>query len=1758
MTQSTTETITFYLEKILQSVHPLMAEAIYLAAVPHWYDPALFSAIRDVADGRDQGLIERLTRYSFIMRWDDDETDTQTYAMRPEERRLTQRYWIMKDPAAYRAAHRRALVYWQDNPDSNSFAQTQNLLYHQLFVDQSAATDLLVDRFRAYHNERQLTAIERLLDTADEARFYLALLNNEPTADLEILLTHLRARLAQLRGDWTESRKSLQILREKADLPPQLQPYVTRAYGYSLANTGDFVGAIASYEKTLTQFEAQATAVTTSGIADSATLQADLAQTMIALGDAYVGLATSVRGPVETGEGMMRGLRPLRTLFTFIISLPLVIYLNMHLGWRVWHPDFWPTLLNLDWIIARLFATGARYYRRADPLLEQFGDPGEGVAADEKLAYLYLALGDAGLAQAQFDRLLAETEAPLGEYRQAAVRVGLGQAWLRQGQPAQAREQLEQALPILQQYEDQALEARARAALAEALFAENPEQAVVQFDQSARIATGCDDWVTATNTLERLDALVADVAVPEAVREQATAVTQTLPQRHYTARYRHPLLIYFQRLILFLLPVILLLMPLLVIRLDSRSTLTPAIQFKAAPIFNPSEVVSSNLSQGVTTANVLSASDADIIIWLAVVLLLGYIGLSLGLGLLIIILTPLRTVQERGQLAAVHLDDSGISLGANAPIAWGDVTEMVLSDVRLWRLPLPHESAFALVTSQERLLVRGSTNWYTAVRQRAAQHLPASAIQTNHDTAVLDSRAGRVYIANVIVMAVLVLLAWFAPQPLWWDIPGLPYSLADLYPYLYVGLIVLPMWWLVLRPLRTQIHLEPDSRLPWWVLGAGLLLPLFQAITLFRPLLTSANLYPPLVALLLLAGGGWAIWQAQEKGQPVYDRKVRVGTAVIATLVGILMALLFLRETAAYHYLILGNARRDRAQLAESASEKQALLTEAVDAYGRALNIGSTRLLGIDVRAATTISWGIPDPQNFTWLAALNNRAALQVQLGQYAAAIGSYNIILDYTDRPADVYAWRAIARQSWNTVDTGEGELEMVDNQYELALADFATAIELDPRRADYYLWRAVAYHALDDFAQAEVDYRWALSYTEPPAIPLTPQQRERAYSGLGWIQYKQDNFTQAQSLFEQATDANPEQAEAWIGLGYANYSLALYADAAVAWERAFELAPDDPTVLISLGTLHWKLGGRTDDAAAKCSEYATSADYFAQSTAQPGQDNKSLAFTFRTLGQVQSLLRGCPGFADPHPYQLTIDSYTEAIRLDPDPDYYQKRGRWGYALWRQLADTPENDHLLYTALADLTKAVAGGYTDNTTRNFLQAVLGQLEPRALERAAGFMAEGDFAAALEVYSLLATALPDDVALKFQAGLAALGTGDEAVTKGWFDAVTDTAVTQSNAIPLLEQAITILDAFLAEHPDVDGCAYQEQMETALLAAQANDPTNAFADGLAALAVGRSADAAALFERGLTLSAERGYFGPLKTAVYELRTYPAAAVDPILALVRDNLQRVTAVATVETDVAAAFDLATIAVAVRDWETAGIWYNEGIRRTVFNNQYPTLRATRDDFYRLWSVTGVTSNRILAGMEAALPTQLAAYPDLETDQLYWRFRAWFKYGLGLVAYRLDSEAAAVAALKSGQQDADIAYALDIGGNTYVQSYLTEGAWTWYNVVRGDDAYAAGDFAAALGFYELAVQANNPDRNNDAKIEGVTAVFKAALASVQLEQFEQAADWVEAGLERAARYDQLGEITAFRNQLMQLGEAQPEWADEIDELLAMLSASS
>jgi hypothetical protein len=389
---------------------------------------------------------------------------------------LLQRHWIAEDPEGYCAAQQRAYDYRHAHPDpDNPDAHSQNELFHLFFADFEAGITRLIDNFRLYFTERRLTAIDRLLQTADQARNYLHLLDQPNLYRLDILLTHLRSRTGQLRGHWRESLSPLRGLLENPDLPSDLAPYVIRSYGLALAQTGQYVEAIDQLKFALDEFK-QRTAVAE----NPRLLEAEQGYTMIALGDAYISLAVQARGYEQRVSVLSFGRFQILThAFNFFLSLPLVFYLTIYLGYRVWLPQFWPVYRDLDWLIARLFATAANYYKTADPLLENHNSnkgeldyipAQEAVAADEKLAFLYLHLGAHHQAKKLFDYLLGETEAPLGEYRRATVRVGHGQALVQLNDPHAARTELEQAMPMLEFYEEASLLAEARTILAQAML----------------------------------------------------------------------------------------------------------------------------------------------------------------------------------------------------------------------------------------------------------------------------------------------------------------------------------------------------------------------------------------------------------------------------------------------------------------------------------------------------------------------------------------------------------------------------------------------------------------------------------------------------------------------------------------------------------------------------------------------------------------------------------------------------------------------------------------------------------------------------------------------------------------------------------------------------------------------------------------------------------------------------------------------------------------------------------------------------------------------------------------------------------------------------------------------------------------------------------------------------------------------------------------------------------------------------------------
>jgi hypothetical protein len=513
---------------------------------------------------------------------------------------------------------------------------------------------------------------------------------------------------------------------------------------------------------------------------------------------------------------------------------------------------------------------------------------------------------------------------------------------------------------------------------------------------------------------------------------------------------------------------------------------------------------------------------------------------------------------------------------------------------------------------------------------------------------------------------------------------------------------------------------------------------------------------------------------------------------------------------------------------------------------------------------------------------------------------------------------------------------------------------------------------------------------------------------------------------------------------------------------------------------------------------------------------------------------------------------------LALDPDnAQYYQIRGRLSYALWLNLPDEPEYDVWLYEGLDDINEAYERGLRDDTTSRFRTAILNALVPRAMTQGEDYLASGEYELALAEFSLVAENRPENVEVAFKAGLAALATGDREQAERWIQSGVEAAAEMENRVPLLTEAVADLEAFLANRPDVEAPSLHRRLATVLEEFRAQDPDIVFAEGLAALQEGQQQQAADSYRQGLALAADQAAFNATAMAVLTLQSQATEiAITDTLSLFQEAFPRLERAAADETMVEAAFKLGFIATALEDVSLAAEWYNEAVRRSAVNVNYPPLRASRADLRDLWALIGVNSNRLLAQMQDQLPDQLDQHPDVEENGLYWRFRAWFKYGLGLSAFRLEEGTVARRALQSAQADADRAYELNPGGNAFVQTYLTESAWGWYHVVRGDDRYQAEEFEAALADYEAAAELIEPVENGGARTDDTVAAFRAGLTSVRLADFERAADWYDEGVRLSQQYGEENLVALALNDLRELVAGQPGLAhqEEVEVLLDTL----
>lgn len=1420
------------LEEVVREMHPLMVEGARAAAIPYWFDAELFRAVRRRDDGRDQGIIDRLAVYSFMSPMAPEAPEAadgapHAWAMRQEERLLLQQGWLAEAPGAFRAAHQAALEHWRAHPDPNPFAQAQNLLYHHFFVDTEAAAAELVGLFRRAIDQRHLPAADRLVAAAQEARDLLAGAHAAELAELDWLLAFLRLRLRQLRGDEDGMLEALRALRSDRSLSARLRPYVMRAYGHSLAEAGLFVEAIQQYEEALKAFPKA-----TWGALGPDNDARERATTLIALGDVYDRMGVAARGAVDyrPAGGALAGW--VARLGRVLLALPLVLYIVLSLGPQALTAGLADSLRRLDWLVVRIFASAAARYRQAEQLLRNVADPAARLALEERQATLALHLGDPERAAALYRRLLYESPAPLGDYATAKAQAGLGEALLQIGDSAQARIHLELAAPVLAELEDQVGAWQARRLLGEALARSGEMgEGLNLLGQVARFHAGRAEWSEATDAVESAEALAAAPGAPAEAAAQAAAIGADVPLRRYEAGFYHPALRAFRIVSVALLALVLFLAPLITITLDTSVALSPSIHFFARPPLaldqgSAPPAVELELTQGVTSVQLRVEPDRDALLWAALLLIGGYLLLSTLVGVGVIAATSLRSVQEQLRRAAVETDEVGVTAGGGERAAWQEITHWVEADVTLGREPQPDVSAFGMVTPKQVVAVEGSIAHYGGLQARLRRRLAGQPRRVDLSLNVQRSPWAIAYIANLAVFALYALAIRFTPDLLSLYIPLTGYRLVDLYPYLFALPALVPLWWGVVRPLQVNHWLRPRSRLPWLVLAAGVLLMALQVATRFRPLLTAVNLYPPLAAAIMAAAAAIAIWRAREGGKRVAPLWLRLPATALGLTLAVLLAAVLVREVRAYHALVVGNSLRDRVYSSvPPPPNRTELLEAAIDAYTRAYEIGSAPLWrialplgpegaervlypGFATRRGATLSIGWPAPSGIPWVLALKNRSALNAELGRYREAVGDYTVLLAYTDSRDKVFAWRGLALQRLGTAEPELMQVAVDEGRYSGAIDDFNRAIALAPHVARYYLWRGAAYHASNELEQAYADYQQALDITGREA--LRPEERERAYTGQGWIHYQQGDFAASLERFTAATEANPNSSEAWLGRAYAEYALGKLPEAVESARRAHELDPGNPSALILLATIFWRAAGQQDGIEAKCSLYEQAEEQLGAALEQDPlrpQRPEDLAFTHRTRAQIRFLMqsRCATGEERERLLEQAIEDYEAAIELDAEqPVYRQMRARLRIALAGVLDDGARQDELLYRALAELGDLARAGVSDSETLTWLARAQALAGPRLTALGDELFRSGQYDDALAVYTFLAGYVPGGTQrLLAQAYELLLAEGpDEAAA--WYAAGIEAAQGTENGRTLLRDARAQFDAYVAGYGDDDG------------------------------------------------------------------------------------------------------------------------------------------------------------------------------------------------------------------------------------------------------------------------------------------------------------------------------------------------------------------
>jgi len=178
-------------------------------------------------------------------------------------------------------------------------------------------------------------------------------------------------------------------------------------------------------------------------------------------------------------------------------------------------------------------------------------------------------------------------------------------------------------------------------------------------------------------------------------------------------------------------------------------------------------------------------------------------------------------------------------------------------------------------------------------------------------------------------------------------------------------------------------------------------------------------------------------------------------------------------------------------------------------------------------------------------------------------------------TDAAVEVFAQLAQSHPDLPIVHVSAGDLYRQLEQFDKSAIAYDRALELyeeqDGSQWFVYYARAISHERLDNWEQAEADFRKALELN-----PGQPQVLN--YLGYSMVE-KQVNLDEALAMIQEAVAAQPNSGYIVDSLGWVLYRLGRYDEAIGHMERAAELEPVDPVVNDHLGDVLWSVGRFTE---------------------------------------------------------------------------------------------------------------------------------------------------------------------------------------------------------------------------------------------------------------------------------------------------------------------------------------------------------------------------------------------------------------------------------------------------------------------------------------------------------------------------------------------------------------------------------------------------